>query len=119
MQTIEAYWMPGCSSCLRMKEFLEKSGLDFVAINVDEHPEAKAKLAKHGVLLPATCVGDRCVNGVDLASVAELVGVEYRARRMLRIRPVRSPRPHLRPRRNLWHYLSPLGAPRSAADELQ
>ena len=24
---IEVYWIPGCSSCLRMKEFLETTGL--------------------------------------------------------------------------------------------
>jgi len=80
---IEAYWMPGCSSCLRMKEFLEKSGLEFTAINVDEHPEAKDKLARHNVLLPATCVGEQCVNGVDLAAVGALIGVAYEPRPML------------------------------------
>jgi len=79
-QAVEAYWMPGCSSC---QEFLERAGVDFVAVNVDEHPEAKEKLKDHGLLLPATCVGDRCVNGVDLAAVAELVGVPYQPRAML------------------------------------
>lgn len=80
---VEAYWMPGCTSCLRMKEFLEKSGVDFVAINVDEYPEAKEKLDRQGLLLPATCVGDDCVNGLDLAKVAALVGVAYEPRAML------------------------------------
>ena len=75
--TIEAYWMPGCSSCLRMKEFLEKSGKPFTAINVDEHPEAREKLNAHNLLLPATFIGDRGVNGVDLGAVAELIGVPY------------------------------------------
>ena len=80
---VQAYWMPGCSSCLRMKEFLEKSGVDYVAINVDEHPEAGERLIAQGILLPATCVGDRCVNGLNLAAVAELVGVTYTPRAML------------------------------------
>jgi glutaredoxin len=75
--TIEAYWMPGCSSCLRMKEFLEKSGKPFLAVNVDEHPEARVKLNAHSMLLPAVAVGDRMVNGVDLGAVAELIGVPY------------------------------------------
>jgi glutaredoxin len=80
---IEAYWMPGCSSCLRMKEFLEKSGVDFVAINVDDRPDIKDKLMAQGLYLPATCVGDRCVNGLDLSAVAELVGVPYEPRAMM------------------------------------
>lgn len=81
--TIEAYWMPGCTSCLRMKEFLEKSGIEFEAINVDERPDIKDKLMAQGLFLPATCVGDRCVNGLDLAAVADLVGVPYEPRPMM------------------------------------
>jgi glutaredoxin len=83
--TIEAYWMPGCSSCLRMKEFLEKSGKPFTAINVDEHPEARVKLNAHHLLLPATFVGDHGVNGVDLGAVAELIGVPYEPPVMLHV----------------------------------
>lgn len=80
---IEAYWMPGCSSCLRMKEFLEKSGVEFDAINIDGRPDIVEKLSAKGLFLPATCVGDRCVNGLDLAAVAELVGVPYEPRAMM------------------------------------
>ena len=82
-QVIEAYWMPGCSSCLRMKEFIEKSGKSYTAINADEVPGALDKLKASGLLLPATCVGDDCVNGVDLAAVARLIGVEYSPPAML------------------------------------
>ncbi|MET0295569.1 MAG: glutaredoxin domain-containing protein [Phenylobacterium sp.] len=82
-QVVEAYWMPGCTSCLRMKEFLEASGVPFVAINLDGNPEAQAKLKALGLLAPVTCIGERGVNGMDLAAVAELVGVEYRPRAML------------------------------------
>ncbi len=31
---IKAYWQPGCTSCLRMKEFLSKHGVPFVSVNV-------------------------------------------------------------------------------------
>ena len=31
-EVVQAYWMPGCSSCLRMKEFISKSGREWVAI---------------------------------------------------------------------------------------
>ncbi|MCU1413760.1 MAG: glutaredoxin-like protein NrdH, required for reduction of Ribonucleotide reductase class Ib [Microbacteriaceae bacterium] len=75
--TVEAYWMPGCSSCLRMKEFIQKSGKDWVAINIDESVEVQAELAKRNMVPPVAHFGDRWVNGVDLAAVAELIGVEY------------------------------------------
>ncbi len=76
-QTVEAYWMPGCSSCLRMKEFLGKSGKDFIAINADERPDIQAELAARGMVLPVARLGDTWISGVDLAQVAELIGVPY------------------------------------------
>ena len=33
---IKAYWQPGCTSCLRMKEFLTRHGVPFVSVNVLE-----------------------------------------------------------------------------------
>jgi glutaredoxin len=81
--SVELYWMPGCSSCLRMKEFVEQSGVDYVAINVDQEPERAAKLARQGLRVPAACVGDTCVNGVNLSGVASLIGVDYSPPEML------------------------------------
>jgi arsenate reductase-like glutaredoxin family protein len=31
---IRVYWAPGCTSCLRTKEFLTKQGIDFDSVNV-------------------------------------------------------------------------------------
>jgi len=75
--TVEAYWMPGCSSCLRMKEFIAASGRDWVAINADERPDIRAELEARGMVLPVARLGDRWVSGVDLAAVADLLGVPY------------------------------------------
>src|SRR5262245_27405211 len=75
--TIELFWMPGCSSCLRMKEFVEKTGMPFTAVNVVEAPESRAFLRAQGVNPPAARLGDRYANGVDLRKIAELLGVEY------------------------------------------
>src|SRR5262249_18204276 len=75
--TVEVFWLPGCSSCLRMKEFIEASGVPFVAINLDAEPERGEKLKGRGVYAPAVCVGDRCANGVSLTAVAELLGIDY------------------------------------------
>ena len=46
---IKAYWQPGCTSCLRMKEFLTKHGVPFVSVNVLEDKDAFAELAMLGI----------------------------------------------------------------------
>jgi glutaredoxin len=33
-EALTVYWAPGCSSCLRTKEFLTRHGVDFVSVNV-------------------------------------------------------------------------------------
>ncbi|MFD5225990.1 glutaredoxin family protein [Microbacterium sp. NPDC058342] len=71
------FWMPGCSSCLRLKEFMEGTGLAFDAINVEEDDAAAEFLAGQNVRLPAISWNGTCRNGVALASVAELLGVPY------------------------------------------
>jgi hypothetical protein len=71
---IEAYWMPGCTSCLRMKEFLEKSGKPWKSINLAEEPTAVQRLEPFGVGAPAVAYGDRAVQGLDLVGIAELIG---------------------------------------------
>jgi glutaredoxin len=81
--TVEVFWLPGCTSCLRMKEFVESTGVPYVAVNLDAEPERGTKLRDQGIHAPAVCVGDRCVNGVSLAAVAELLGVDYTPPEML------------------------------------
>ena len=46
---IKAYWQPGCTSCLRMKEFLTEHGVPFVSVNVLEDKDAFAELATLGI----------------------------------------------------------------------
>ena len=74
---VEVYWRPGCSSCLRMKEFMSRSGVAFEEINVIEQPARAEKLTGLGLYTPAVCVGGRCVSGTGLDGVAELIGVPY------------------------------------------
>lgn len=80
---IEAYWVPGCSSCLRMKEFLEKTGLEYEAINVEQTPGARERLKALGLFAPAVIVGDRVVPGLNLKEIADLIGFDYDAPEML------------------------------------
>ena len=82
-QTIEVYWVPGCSSCLRMKEFIEQTGFEFESINLADSPGRMAKLDRIGVSAPAVAVGERGVQGLDLVGIAELIGYDYDAPEML------------------------------------
>jgi glutaredoxin len=45
---IKVFWQPGCSSCLRTKEFLTKQGIEFESINVHNNPAGMAELAALG-----------------------------------------------------------------------
>jgi glutaredoxin len=74
---VELFWIPGCSSCMRMKEFVTAQGISFESINVAEHPERAEKLRGLGLFTPAVCVGGRCVSGTGLDAVAALFGVSY------------------------------------------
>lgn len=76
---VAAYWMPGCSSCLRMKEFLEKHDIAFEAVNLAQQPDRYAQVQALGLSAPAVIKGDRGVPGMDLVGIAELVGIDYEA----------------------------------------
>jgi glutaredoxin len=47
--TSRSYWQPGCTSCLKVKEFLREHSIEFESINVRTDPVAFAKLANRGV----------------------------------------------------------------------
>lgn len=71
--------MPGCTSCLRVKEFMEHSGVEYEAVDLAANPERGAKLARLGLVVPAVTVGERGVHGLDLVSIAKLLGIDYEA----------------------------------------
>src|SRR6516165_5728004 len=67
---IKAYWQPGCTSCLRMKEFLTKHGVHFVSINVLEDNAGFAELATLGIRsVPIVRRGKDWANG-QVAGIA-------------------------------------------------
>jgi glutaredoxin len=76
MGTLQVYWQPGCTSCLKVKEFLREHALEFESINVREHPGAMAALAARGVRsVPVIVRGDDLVLGQNIDEVAAFVGV--------------------------------------------
>jgi glutaredoxin len=47
-ERVRVFWQPGCTSCLRTKEFLTRAGVDYESINVHGNAQAMAELAKLG-----------------------------------------------------------------------
>jgi glutaredoxin len=82
--TIKAYWQPGCTSCLRMKEFLTKHGVPFVSVNVLEDKDGFAELAAIGVRsVPIIRRGSDWANGQVLRDVARVAGIPWGGAKML------------------------------------
>ena len=75
---VKAYWQPGCTSCLRMKEFLTKHGVPFVSVNVLEDKGAFEELAALGVRsVPIIRRGKDWANGQVLRDVARVAGIQW------------------------------------------
>jgi glutaredoxin len=75
---IRAYWQPGCTSCLRMKEFLTKHGVPFVSVNVLEDKGAFEELASLGIRsVPIIRRGEDWANGQVLRDVARVAGIQW------------------------------------------
>jgi glutaredoxin len=75
---IKAYWQPGCTSCLRMKEFLSKHGVPFVSVNVLEDKNAFAELETLGIRsVPIVRRGKDWANGQILRDVARVAGIGW------------------------------------------
>ena len=45
---VRVFWQPGCTSCLRTKEFLTNNGVDYESINVHGNPQGMEELRKLG-----------------------------------------------------------------------
>ncbi len=87
---IRVYWMTGCSSCLRTKEFLTRHGIPFLSRNVLEDEAAYEELSRFGLKqVPIVTRGDAWVNGQVLRDVAGLCGIAYGEQRMLPVDEMR------------------------------
>jgi len=80
---LTVYWQPGCTSCLRTKEFLRTHGVVFESVNVREDPAAMTQLAALGARsVPVVVRGNDFVHGQDLAAVARFVGIDFEPARL-------------------------------------
>jgi len=80
---LRVYWQPGCTSCLRAREFLRAHGVPFESLNVRESAAARAELEALGVrTVPVIARGGDYVLAQDLDELARFVGVPLERRRL-------------------------------------
>lgn len=80
---LRVYWRPGCSSCVKVKEFLSGLGIDYESVNVSARPEAMDELLALGVrTVPVVARGSDYVFAQELADVSRFVGREVTFRRL-------------------------------------
>lgn len=81
---LKVYWQPGCSSCLKTKEFLLANGMEFESINVLEDEKGFQELEALGVrLVPIVARGTDWANGAVFRDVARVAGFEWSGHKML------------------------------------
>jgi glutaredoxin/uncharacterized damage-inducible protein DinB len=75
MNELRVYWRPGCSSCVKVKEFLTNLGVEYQSINVSARPEAMEELRALGVrTVPVVARGREYVFAQELADVSAFIG---------------------------------------------
>src|SRR5919198_3460202 len=83
MEALRVYWRPGCSSCVRVKEFLTGLGVDYESINVSARPEAMEELRELGVRTgPVVPRGREYVFAQELADVSRFLGRDVDFKRL-------------------------------------
>jgi len=76
---VRVFWAPGCTSCLRTKEFLAKHGVPFESVNVAADPTGMAQLQAIGARsVPIVARGERFVYAQSLADVAKFLAMDVR-----------------------------------------
>jgi glutaredoxin len=82
-ENLKVYWRPGCSSCVRVKEFLSGLGVEYESVNVSATPEAMQDLFALGVrTVPVVARGRDYVFAQELADVSRFLGREVEFRRL-------------------------------------
>jgi glutaredoxin len=81
---VRVFWQPGCSSCLRTKEFLSKNGVDYESINVHGNPAGMEELRKLGARsVPIVARGGKFVFAQTLTDVISFLNLDVRLQQRL------------------------------------
>jgi glutaredoxin len=76
---IKLFWKPGCSSCLRTKEFLTKQGIAFESVNALAVPGALDELKRLGARgLPVITLGDKFTLCQSFGEVLKFLDLKVR-----------------------------------------
>src|SRR3954467_1890979 len=76
---IKLFWKPGCSSCLRTKEFLKKQEIAFESVDAENNPEALAELRALGARgLPVISLGNRFTLCQSFGEVLKFLDLKIR-----------------------------------------
>jgi glutaredoxin/uncharacterized damage-inducible protein DinB len=80
---LKVYWRPGCSSCVKVKEYLAQQGVAFESIDVSARPEAMRDLLAFGVkTVPVVVRGGEFVFAQALEDVARFIGRRFEQARL-------------------------------------
>ena len=80
---VRLFWQPGCSSCVKVKEFLSNNEVDFQSVNILEDQDAKRELiALRNRSVPVLLQGDRAIYAQSLDDVAKFVGKTRQVERL-------------------------------------
>jgi glutaredoxin len=83
-ERVRVFWQPGCTSCLRTKEFLTKNGVDYESINVHGNEHGMEELRKLGARsVPIVARGDEFVFAQTLGDVIKFLGLDVRPQERL------------------------------------
>src|SRR5574341_113153 len=78
-ERVRVFWQPGCTSCLRTKEFLTRHGVDYESINVHGNPGATEELRKLGARsVPVVARGGRFVFAQTIGDVIGFLGLKVK-----------------------------------------
>jgi glutaredoxin len=79
VEKIRVFWQPGCTSCLKTKEFLAENGVEFESINVHGNPAGMQELRKLGARsVPVVARGDKFVFAQTLTDVIRFLDLKIR-----------------------------------------
>lgn len=76
-EKVRVFWAPGCTSCLRTKEFLTRQGVEYEAINAASDPGAQEAMRALGARsVPVVAVGERFIYPQKIADIVAFLGLE-------------------------------------------
>jgi glutaredoxin/uncharacterized damage-inducible protein DinB len=78
-ERVRVFWQPGCTSCLRTKEFLTRQGVDYESINVHGNEAGMRALRELGARsVPIVARGGEFVYAQSLADVVQFLKLDIR-----------------------------------------